>query len=140
MFTSRLLHECYNSIIHKTIKVEIIECPSIGEFIQWNTTSIIVEYNINIHSMPACSVAKLCPTLCNCMDCSLPGSSVHGIFQAIILEWVAILFSRGSSQLRDRTQVSRIAVRFFTIWATREAWLIASSVVKIILFMYKLNS
>ena len=46
-------------------------------------------------------VAQLCPTLCNPMDCSLPGSSVHGIFQARILEWVAICLSRGSSQLRD---------------------------------------
>ena len=54
---------------------------------------------------------------CNLMDCSLPGSSVHGISQAGILEWVAISFSRGSSWLWDRTQVSCIAVRFFTIWA-----------------------
>ena len=54
------------------------------------------------------------------MDCSLPGSSVHGIFQAIVLEWIAISFSRGSSQPRDQTQVSRIVDRHFTIWATRE--------------------
>ena len=55
------------------------------------------------------------------MDCSLPGSSVHGIFQARVPEWVAISFSRGSSPLRDRTQVSHIAGRHFTLWATREA-------------------
>ena len=55
------------------------------------------------------------------MDCSPPGSSVHGIFQVRILEWVAYPFSRGSSWPRDRTQVSHIAGRFFTIWATREA-------------------
>ena len=54
------------------------------------------------------SVAKLCQTLCNPMDCSLPGSSVHGIFQARILEWVGISSSRGSSQLRDWTHVSCI--------------------------------
>ena len=54
------------------------------------------------------------------MDCSPPGSSVHGIFQARLLEWAAIS-SRGSSQPRDRTQVSLIADRRFTIWATREA-------------------
>ena len=54
------------------------------------------------------------------MDCSLPGSSVHGIFQAIVLEWIAISFFRGSSQPRDRTQVSRIIDRCFTVWATRE--------------------
>ena len=52
--------------------------------------------------------------------CSLPGSSLHGIFQARILEWVAISFSRGSSQLRDKTQVSCTAGRCFTLWATRE--------------------
>ena len=59
--------------------------------------------------------------LCNPMDCSPPGSSVHGILQARILEWVAISSSRGSSQPRDRTQVSCIAGRFFTDWAMREA-------------------
>ena len=51
----------------------------------------------------------------------LTGSSVHGILQARILEWVAISFSRWSSRPRDRTQISRIAGRFFTIWATRKA-------------------
>ena len=56
-------------------------------------------------------IAQLCPTLCNLMDCSLSGSSVHGIFQARILEWVAISFSRGSSRPRDWTQVSRTAGR-----------------------------
>ena len=58
------------------------------------------------------------------MDCSPPGSSIHGIFQARIWEWVAISFSRGSSQPRDQTWVSCIAGRRFTIWATREALVI----------------
>ena len=49
------------------------------------------------------------------MDCSLPDSSVHGILQARIVEWVAIPFSRGSSQARDQTQDSWVAGRFFTI-------------------------
>ena len=66
-------------------------------------------------------ITQSCPTLCNPMDCSLPGSSVHGILQARILVWVAIPFSRGSSQPSDRTQVSLIEGRFFTIWATKEA-------------------
>ena len=66
-------------------------------------------------------VAQLCPTLCNPMYCSLPHSSIRGIFQARILEWVAISFSRGSSQPKDQTQVSCIVGRHFTIWATREA-------------------
>ena len=60
-------------------------------------------------------VTQSCPTLCDPMDCSLPGSSVHRIFQARVLEWVAISFSRGSSQPRDRTQVSCTAGRCFTI-------------------------
>ena len=67
-------------------------------------------------------VTLSCLILCDPMDCSLPGSSVHGIPQARTLEWVAISFSRGSSPPRDQTQASHIAGRFFTIWATREAF------------------
>ena len=59
-------------------------------------------------------VAQSGPTLCDPMDCSLPGSSVHGILQKGILEWVAIPFSRGSSQPRDGTEVWHITGRFFT--------------------------
>ena len=66
-------------------------------------------------------VAQLCPTFCNPMDCRPPGSSVHGILQARMLEWVAIRFSRGCSWLRDRIWVSGMAGRFFTVWAIREA-------------------
>ena len=66
-------------------------------------------------------VAQLCSTLCDLVDYSPPGSSVHGILQARILEWVVISLSRGSSQPRDRTQVSRIAGRGFNLWTTREA-------------------
>ena len=75
-------------------------------------------------------VAQSCSTLCDPMDCSLPWSSVHGIFQARVLEWVAISFSRGSSQPRDRTWVSCIAVRCFTIWATREVIIILNRPLK----------
>ena len=71
-------------------------------------------------------VAQLCLTLCDPMECSPPGSSVHGILQARILEWVAIPFCRGSSPLRNWIQVSHIAGRFFTPWATQEAQQIAS--------------
>ena len=56
------------------------------------------------------------------MDYSLLGSSLHGIFQARVLEWIAISFSRASSRPRNRTPVSHIAGRRFTIWATREAF------------------
>ena len=59
-------------------------------------------------------VKQLCPNLCDPMDCSSPGSSVHGISQARILEWVSISFSRGSSQPRDQTHVSCTAGKFFT--------------------------
>ena len=63
------------------------------------------------------------PMLCDPMDYNLPGSSVHGILQTRILEWVAIPFSRGSSRPRNGTQVSCITGRFISVWATREAWL-----------------
>ena len=66
-------------------------------------------------------VTQSCPTLCNSMDCSLPGSSVHGIFRARILERVVISFSRESSQPRDWTWVFYVADKLFTIWATRES-------------------
>ena len=61
-------------------------------------------------------IAQSCLILCDLMD-----YTVHGILQARILEWVAVPFSRGSSQPRDQTQVSHIAGGFFTSWATREA-------------------
>ena len=60
-------------------------------------------------------LSGLCLTLCDPMDYSLPGSSVHGIFQARILEWVTISFSRGSSQPRDGTWVSCTAGGHITI-------------------------
>ena len=78
-------------------------------------------YEISLPNLESESeVAQSCPTLCDPMDCSLPGFSVHGIFQARVLEWVAISFSRGSSWPRDRTQIFCIAGRHFTLWATRE--------------------
>ena len=72
-------------------------------------------------------VAQSCPTLCYLMDCSLSGFSVHGIFQARVLEWIVVSFSRGSSRPRNRTRVSHIAGRRFTVWATREAQWVAIS-------------
>ena len=78
-------------------------------------------------------VTQLCPTLCDPVDCSLPGSSIHRILQARILEWVSISFSRGSSQPRDRTRVSRIGGRRFNLWATGEALSICIS------FLWLLN-
>ena len=63
-------------------------------------------------------VAQSCLTLCDPVDCGLPGPSVHGILQARVLEWIAIPLSRGSFLPRYRTLVSFIADRFFSIWAT----------------------
>ena len=79
-------------------------------------------------------VTQSCPTLCDPMECSLPGFSVHGIFQARVLEWVAISFSRRSSWPRDWTQVSCIVSRRFTVWATREIHLCQSV---LLIFSYK---
>ena len=67
-----------------------------------------------------CLVSQLSLTLCDPMDCSPPGFSVHWILQARILEWVVVPFSRESSQPRDQTQVSCFAGRFYTIWVTRK--------------------
>ena len=68
-----------------------------------------------LQTLPKVLIPQLCPTLCDPMDCSPLGFSVHGILQARILEWVAISFSRGSSRPTDRTWVSCIAGGFFTI-------------------------
>ena len=86
-------------------------------FIFWtiNPYLLFSSFDLSVHLL-SCSVTQSCPTLCNPMDCSLPGSSVHGIFQARMLEWIAIPFSRGSSQPRDWTQITYIAGRFFIIW------------------------
>ena len=91
--------------------------------------NIVIFFNLLcILCMRACTHAKLlqlCPTLCDPMDCSPPGSSVHGIFQARTLEWVAISSSRGSSQPRDQTTSlasPALAGRFFTTWATWELY------------------
>ena len=80
--------------------------------IQWNVKLLVVQS---------------CPPFWEPMDCSTSGSSVHGVFQERILQWVAIPFSKGSSWLRDRTQVSCIAGRLFTVWATREPWELTST-------------
>ena len=71
-----------------------------------------------------CSVAKLCPALCDPIDCSPPGSSIRGISQARILEWVAISSSRVSSWPRDGTHISHIDRWVPYHWTTREAWMI----------------
>ena len=78
-------------------------------------------FNSWVNYSVLCLVAQLCPTLCDPMDCTHQAPLSAGTFQARTLEWVPISYSRGSSQPRDWTQVSRTAGRFFTSWATREA-------------------
>ena len=80
--------------------------------------------HLYIYLWVCAKLLQSCPTLCNPVDCSPPGSFVHRILQARILDWVAIPSFRGSSQPRDRVQVSYvscIAGRFFIRWAIREA-------------------
>jgi len=74
-----------------------------------------MDYLLKVHILYISEVAQSCPTLCDPIDCSLPGSSVHGIFRAIVLEWIAISFSRGSSQSRAQTRVSLSVDRRFTV-------------------------
>ena len=85
---------------------------------------IIVRYIHTCSENCVCSVVQSCPALCDPIDCSQPGSSVHGSLQARILEWVAIPFSRGLSPPRDPTHVSCITGWLFTIWATRKAHIV----------------
>ena len=85
--------------------VWVSHAPCLGFFISDLKTKILSK---------SCKHAQSCPTLCDLTDCSPPGSSVHGILQARILEWVAKASSRGSSWHRDQTQVSTLAGRFFT--------------------------
>ena len=83
--------------------------------------SSLISARLGIIRKKESEVVQSCPTLCDPMDCSPPVSSVHVIFQARVLECIAISFSRGSFWPRDQTQVSCIAGRRFTLWATREA-------------------
>ena len=80
-------------------------------------------------------VAQLCLTLCDPKDCSPPGSSVHGILQARMLEWVAIPFSRASSWPRDQTCISSMAGRFLTVWDTREALYLFTYLINLFLYI-----
>ena len=106
-----------------------IELPLHQNLIYWTSPSVALEQSLRLLRLfywYENEVAQSCLTLYNPMDCSLLGSSVHGIFQARILEWVAISFSRGSSPPRDWTQVSCIVGRRVTLWATREVLVIWS--------------
>ena len=81
-------------------------------------------------------VSQSCLILCYPLNSRVPGSSVHGIPQARILEWLAVPFSRGSSKSRDGTQISHITGGFFTIWTTREA---SNNLRSLNFIMYKIS-
>ena len=87
----------------------------------WKQIKNVLKYWSVLRWKSESEVAQSCLTLCDPVDCNLPGFSVHGIFQARVLEWVAISVSKGSSWLRDWTWVSCITGRRFTLCATREA-------------------
>ena len=90
-------------------------------FLRYITFSILAIRCNSFHFMISCIalVVQSCPTLCDPMDCSLKGCSVHGNLQGRILKWIAIPFSR-KSWSRDQTWVSCIAGRFFMVWATKK--------------------
>ena len=100
--------------------------------VMWNSCAFIF---LLFYFMNMCQVfvTQSCWTLCNPMNCSLPGFSVHGILQARILQWVAISSSRGSSQSRDWTWLSCISGGFFTIWAPREVWIHQKSLIDLMI-------
>ena len=87
----------------------------------WIVSTFYLLWTILLWIKKWSEVTQSCPTLCDPVDCSPPGSSIHGILQARILEWVAISFFRRSSWPKDQTQISHIAGRHFNLWATREA-------------------
>ena len=93
----------------------------VSSFLPTDNTYLLTSDRLCVCVCVCVLVAQSCPTLWNPLDCSSWGSSVHGIRQARIMEWVAMPFSRASSRPRDRTQIFHIAGRLFTIWTTREA-------------------
>ena len=111
--TQRQLCDYYVDVLINMIMVIISKCIGILSY-----------YILHLVCVCMCVHTQSCQTLCDSMDCSPPGSSVHGIFQVRILEWVAISFSRVSFQPRDQTCVtcvSCICRRILYHWATWEA-------------------
>ena len=116
-----MLPRCLSLPENAQVRAPSLETPHILPWLYSACPSILNPCPSALWCLLTCSrcpvkVAQLCPTLCDPVD-----YMVNGILQARILECVAFPFSRGSSQPRDRTQVSRIAGRFCTSWATREA-------------------
>ena len=93
-----------------------------------------MQCSVSASSKSEIEVAQSCPTLCDPMGYSLPGSSVPGIFQAIVLKWIAVSVSRGSSQPGDRIWVSRIVDRRFTICFPLESMKFSRAKTQFLLF------
>ena len=106
---------CYPSLIMSWANNFVYNFPTVF----WENY-VFLSLKLHYYGKSEISLGKL-KSLHDCMGCSLPASSIHGIFQARMLEWVALSFSRGSSRPRDWTQIFCIPVRLFTIWATKEA-------------------
>ena len=106
---------CATSMLRQNLLLWLLSQKQKPKPLGWSTPRVKTSVKVKM------LVAQSCPTLCDPMACSPPGSSIHGILQARIQEWVAIPSSRGSSRPRDQTWVSHIAGRFFTAWATRGA-------------------
>ena len=108
-----------NRVLEEAIQLKILKWENYHQLSRKTlnpVTSILI-------SSCCCSVTESCPTLCDPMDCSPPGSSVHGISQARILEWgtFSSTFSRGSSWFTDRTCITCIGRQILYHWVTREA-------------------
>ena len=108
-----------NYTVHEILQARILEVVAFpffrGTENQFKCNQIVAKGNVFNYHESESEGAQSCPTLCDPMDCSLPVSSVLGIFQARVLEWIAISFSRGSSQPRDQTWVSHIVGTRFTV-------------------------
>ena len=111
---------CLGNVNSTLICLYLVQTTSSSFTVIVLTPNFISSYVIGCTGSSCVLITQLCLTLCNPLDGSPPSSSVHGHFQARILEWVATPLSKGSSQPGDRTGVSRIAGAFFTFWATRE--------------------
>ena len=101
------------SYLERGLSPAAVPSKHCGALQRWST-ALHLQLSRSHRTSCCCLVTKLCPTLCDPMDCSPPSSWVHGISQARIMEWVAISLSRESSWLRDLTHVSCLVGGFFT--------------------------
>ena len=121
------------TVLYKSVQGKSRDWPDLTWVVRTEPKTVVplqsTCYWVQAHTachMCVCLVTQLCPTVCNPLDYSPPGFSIHGIFQARILEWVATSFSRGSSQSEDRTCISCVSCfvgQYFTHWTIWEVFL-----------------